>query len=130
MNRYCDRNPNQNRQMITRMVDRRRIHNGNYSPDKYRCLIPAQREAVRDMRRQAYRNHRNSRNDSSNRNHNVNAVGHSNEPGEATGDGVEGTNEPPSSPKAVVRFAPAGNVGSYLGNRRNYQAFRGSYPSA
>ena len=115
--------------MITRMVDGRRIHNGNYSPNEYRHLTPAQREAVRDMRRQAYRNQRNNRNNSNDRNDNINAVTHTNGPGEATGDDVGGTEGPPSSTEATVRFAQAGNVGSYLGNRRNYQSFRGNNPS-
>ena len=129
MSRNQDGNPNRNRQIITRMVDGRRIHNGNYSPNEYRRLTPAQREAVRDMRRQAYRNQRNNRNNSNDRNDNINAVTHTNGPGEATGDDVGGTEGPPSSTEATVRFAQAGNVGSYLGNRRNYQSFRGNNPS-
>ena len=81
------------------------IHNGNYSPNKYRHLTPAQREAVRDMSRQAHRHQRNNKNDCNDRNHKINAVAHTNGPGEATGNDVEGTDGPPSSTKAAVRFA-------------------------
>ena len=129
MSRYQDGNSNRNRQVITRIVDERRIHNGNYSLNEYRRLTPAQREAVRDMRRQAHRNQRNNRNDSNDRNHNINAVTHIDGPGEAPGNDIGGTEGPPSSTEAAVRFAQARNVGSYLGNRRSYQASRGNNPS-
>ena len=126
MNRNQDGNLNRSRQIITRMVDGRRIHNGNYSPNEYRRLTPAQREAVRDMRRQAYRNQRNNRNDTNDRSHSVNAVSHTNGPREVISDDATGADGPPSSTESTVRFAQAGNVGGYLGNRRNYQASNSS----
>ena len=131
--RYNNFNSSRNRQLITRMVDGRRIHNGNYSPDEYRRLTPAQREAVRDMRRQAQRNSSNRRNESNRngqRNHNVSAVGRRNESNGAAEE-EENSDEtvPVSSSGPAVRFAQSGNVGTFLGNRRNHQANRDNHSS-
>ena len=131
-NRYGGRNTSRNRQIITRMVDGRRIHNGNYSPDEYRRLTPAQREAVRDMRRQAHSNHNNSRRNDANRtsrNHNVSGVSRSMETEETTSDDTPITNNHSPSTERTTRFAQAGNVGSYLGNRRYNQSQRDNAPS-
>ena len=123
-NRYNNRGTSRNRQLITRMVDGRRIHNGNYSPDDYRRLTPAQREAVRDMRRQAHHNQNGRRNEPnrSGRPHNISSVGHHDDSGGTNGAETDDNHRPPPSSESAVRFAQAGSVGSYLGNRRGNHA--------
>ena len=117
---------------MTRMVDRRRIHNGNYTPDEYHRLTPAQREAVRDMRRQAHRDQNNNRrNDSNrtNRNHNVSSVARTLESDDAPPEDNNNNSHSPSTDR-MTRFAPAGNVGGYLANRRYNQTQRDNVTSA
>ena len=122
-NRYGNRGTPRNRQIITRMVDGRRIHNGNHSPDEYRRLTPAQREAVRDMHRQAHSsNGRRNEPNRNIRNLNISAVGYQNESGGTTGTQPDDEHRAPPSSESAVRFAQAGSVGNYLGNRRSHQA--------
>ena len=122
-NRYGNRGTPRNRQIITRMVDGRRIHNGNYSPDKYRRLAPAQREAVRDMHRQAHSsNGRRNEPNRNGRNLNVSAVGYQDESGGTTGTQPDDDHRAPPSSESAVRFAQTGSVGNYPGNRRSHQA--------
>ena len=116
-------NQNRGRPTLSRIVDGRRVHSGNYSTDEYQRLSQSQRDAVRDLRRQAQQqsNEAQNRNDQrrSNRNPNISAISTSGNDGEVSPNDEE---EQPTD--GTVRFAPSGSVGSYLGNRRSGQGFR------
>ena len=111
------------RPLLTRIVDGRRVNSGNYTPDEYRQLTPAQREAVKVLRRQA-REEMNSQNDHRNdRRAGVSSVTFL--PSEQTSDGnpnndpSDGSTGRESGVSSVT--APSGSVGSYLGNRRSHR---------
>ena len=111
------------RPLLTRTVDGRRINSGNYSPDEYRQLTPAQREAVKALRRQAREGMNAGGGQRNERRANVSSVTFS--PPEQMSDGVT-HNEP--SDVSLGRetgvssvTAPSGSVGSYLGSRRSHR---------
>ena len=120
-NRQRNWGTNRNRQTLSRFVDGRRIHNGNYSPEEYRRLTQPQREAVRDMRRQAYQNNINNRRDIQRTTRDVNVSGLSQTQNNNADNEEESTDETndAQADNTGVRFAQSGNVGTYLGQRRS-----------
>ena len=118
--RYMPRN-GRNRSILTRFVDGRQIHSGNYTPDEYRRLTPAQREAVKALRQQARQQNVTHSGDQHNRQVNINAVGvTSNEEEDNLGSASNSTpaDTPTSTGGLSSITAPSGGVGSYLGSRR------------
>ena len=122
-NRQHDGNSNQSRQIVTRFVDGRRIHNGIYIPKERRRLTQPQYKAVRDMRRQAHRSNQNNRNKRNNQlrpNSDMNISGLSQvrgneeENGEGGGDHVDH-----AQGDGTVCIAQARSVENYLGQRRS-----------
>ena len=112
---------NRNRSIITRFVDGRQIHSGNYTPDEYRRLTPAQREAVKALRQQARQQNASTPGDHSNRQVNINGVGAVLNEAEENHDSETGStpNDAPTSTAGLSSItAPSGGVGSYLSNRR------------
>ena len=111
------------RPLLTRIVDGRRVNSGNYSPEEYRRLTPAQREAVKALRRQARDEMNAGGAQRDERRAGVSSVTFS--PPENTSDGVthnepsEGSLGRESGVSSVT--APSGSVGSYLGSRRNHR---------
>ena len=118
--RHVPRN-GRNRSVLMRFVDRRQIHSGNYTPDKYRRLTPAQREAVKALRQQVRQQNVNHPGNQHNQHVNINAVGAtSNEEDDNLGSASNATlaDTPTSTGGLSSITAPSGGVGSYLGSRR------------
>ena len=119
--RYNQRN-NRNRTILTRVVEGRQVHSGNYLPDEYRRLTPSQREAVKALRRQAC-NQQNSSNNSDGQERRVGISGidssqsnsGSTQRSQPASDQYE-TPTPVSSVSTIT--APSEGVGAYLGNHR------------
>ena len=111
------------RPLLTRIVDGRRINSGNYTPDEYRQLTPAQREAVKALRRQAREEMNNNNNHRNEQRASVSSVTFL--PSEQTSDGnpqndpSDGSTGRESGVSSVT--APSGSVGSYLGSRRSHR---------
>ena len=102
----------------TRVVDGRTIHGGSYSIDEYRRLTPAQREAVKAIRRQM-RQHTGGQNNPSwnDRRAGVNSVTIANDATHSSNN--DGSDQSQLTTQVSAITAPSGSVGSYLGNRRN-----------
>ena len=103
----------------TRMVEGRQIHGGSYSVEEYRCLTPAQREAVKDLRRQMRQQRggqgHNPRND---RRTGISSVMFA----AADTDNPSNNSDQSGSPTLTSTImTPSGSVGSYLGSRRSNQ---------
>lgn len=107
---------NRNRPHLTRFVDGRQIHSGNYSPDEYRRLTPSQREAVKALRQQARQQDNQSR--TPDRRAVVSGVTiAAEEPSNNSGQSNQSARTTTTSGVSSIT-APSGGVGSYLGNRR------------
>lgn len=115
---------NRNRNILTRMVDGRQVHSGNYTPEEYRRLTPSQREAVKALRRQARLQATEQANQ--NRNERRSIVSGVTVAPETTSDTTGGNSvmspltQSSSAANASTNAAPAGSVGSYLGSRRSH----------
>ena len=115
---------NRNRNILTRMVDGRQVHSGNYTPEEYRRLTPSQREAVKALRRQARLQATEQANQ--NRNERRSIVSGVTVAPETTSDTTGGNSvmspltQSSSAANASANAAPAGSVGSYLGSRRSH----------
>ena len=112
------------RPFLSRVVDGRRINSGNYTPDEYRRLTPAQREAVKALRRQAREGANNNSLQRDERRAGISSVTLS--ASVATNDGDNNQND--QSEASTGResgvssvTAPSGSVGSYLGSRRSHR---------
>ena len=118
--RFPPRN-NRNRTILTRFVDGRQVHSGNYSPDEYRRLTPQQREAVKSLRQQARQQGNNPQGDQSTRRVSISGIGTSNRQGgdeRSSQSSTSTVDNAPSSSGVSTITAPSGGVGSYLGSRR------------
>ena len=102
----------------TRVVDGRLIHSGSYSIDEYRSLTPAQREAVKALRRQMRQQTGGQNNPSWNdRRAGVNSITMNSNTIDSSNN--DSGNQSQLNTQVSAITAPAGSVGSYLGNRRN-----------
>ena len=117
--RFQPRN-NRNRTVLTRLVDGRQVHSGNYSPEEYRRLTPSQREAVKALRQQARQQSGNGRPATNPRRVTISGVeastvdssgNHGSQSNSATAENTT------SSPSFSTITAPSGRVGNYLGSR-------------
>jgi len=106
------------RNLLTRIVDGKQVHSGNYSAEEYRKLTPSQREAVKDLRRQMRQ-----QNDMNNESWNVRRAGVSSVTTTPNASTVNNNNDNESNSQAPTHIsnitAQSGSVGSYLSNRRN-----------
>ena len=106
------------RPILTRIVDGRQVHSGNYTQREYMRLTPSQREAVKALRRQMRQQATHGQgNQWSERRAGISSVTmatHTTEiPDNSNSDQSQQTNN------VSALTAPSGSVGSYLGNRRN-----------
>ena len=109
---------------LSRVVDKRQINSGNYTPDEYQRLTPAQREAVKALQRQAREGVNNNSVQRDERRAGISSVTLS--ASVATNDGDNNQND--QSEASTGResgvssvTAPSGSVGSYLGSRRKHR---------
>jgi len=108
------------RQPLTRVVEGRQVHSGNYSADEYRRLTPSQREAVKDLRRQARQQADGNNNSWNERRAGVSSISVTPDvAAENNGNGNDNSSNSQSGTHVSSLTARSGSVGTYLSNRRN-----------
>ena len=108
---------NRSRSILTRVVDRRQVHSGNYSQREYMQLTPSQREAVKALRRQMRQQLEGQGNQWGGRRTNISSVSFASDTADSReNNDSESTHQPTN---VSANTAPSGSVGSYLGNHRN-----------
>ena len=121
--RSQNHNNYRNRNVLTRMVDGRQVHSGNYTPEEYRRLTPSQREAVKALRRQVRAQASEQNNPRNERRTIISGVAmapETNISNPTMNDGsVSQLTQPSSGADTSSHTAPSGSIGSYLSNRRN-----------
>ena len=108
---------NRSRSILTRVVDGRQVHSGNYSQREYMRLTPSQREAVKALRRQMRQQLEGQGSQWSERRTNISSVTFSDDAADPGGNNDNESTHLPTN--ASMNSAQSGSVGSYLGNRRN-----------